>query len=1176
MSLQFILGGSGCGKTYFAQHFISEEAAHFPDRQYIFLVPEQFTMQTQKELISISACRGIMNIDVQSFVRLAFRVFEETGAANLPVLDDMGKTMVLKKVLTSIEDDLEYFGRNVHKEGFVQEIKSFLSELYQYGIDEDTLSQMAASAGSQPLLMRKLKDMQRVYQGFSSYLEEHFITSEEVMTVLAGVTPESGILRDSVVCLDGFTGFTPTQYRFIERLLPTAKKVYVTVTIDRGVSIVKPGAKHGLFYMSQKTIYRLRRMAQEHGIEVCPEIWTGEAPEKTRFSAAPGIRALERGLFRYPMKEYEEEPTDISMHIMRQPEQEVEFVAEQIRGLLQDENARYQDIAVITGDLSVYGTLAGEVFERADIPYFVDRKKGIEEHPFVELLHQVIEIFLSNFHSEKVMAFVKNIFSSATLEQADILDNYMRATGIRGYKKWQQVWKGEKVFYSVQNKKERQKELDFILDTVRQETLDQLGELYEQIGKGRHSVMEFAAAFCEWMEQERYFEKIQQQAEQFGAEGELALQWEYQQIYGIVLGVFDRLVELLGDEKMDLREFRELLTTGFSEARVGLIPPGIDQVVIGDMNRTRLADVKYLFFLGMNDGNIPASGGGGGVISDSERLFLAEEEYELAPTLREKIYTEQFYLYLMLTKPSRHLYLTYCETGVDGKGKNPAYIVDRIRHMYPKLVPVVEERRQDDSYLLGNSSGLDYLIRGLRDRNFHGKKWQEIYRYYREEPSRRARLERLVQAAFYREEKTMLSREVAKKLYQEILTGSTSQFEQYAACAFAYYMRYGLKLKERQEHQVAFFDIGNIIHRALELYTRDMIARGESWGDISEEEQKKRGEDCIEKAVREYRDDMLHHTERDTYLITRLQRILQRTVWAITKQMERGKFETVESEVTFEIMHHTRGEELLEQELSMPEDAEPDIPADLQNASEKGEHFLRLVGKIDRTDKLEQGDTSYIKIVDYKTGSKNISLSDLYYGLQMQLLVYLKAGIDQEKHDSGGKKIVIPAGVLYYRIDDPMVDGTGDREEIEQLVLKELRMDGLLNEDDPILPSLDYTLEGEQGLAGNVSSSVMPIATNSNGTLKAYSKAVTTDDFDHLMTFTEEKLKRIRDEIMAGHAEVNPYRKNDTAGENACTYCAYRGICRFDTKLPGNAYRMITKLSNDDVLRKIKEENDDK
>ena len=250
-------------------------------------------MQTQKELIAISRAKGIMNIDVQSFLRLAFRVFSETGAGSMPVLDDMGKTMILKKVLNNLEEQLDYFGKNIHKKGYVQEIKSFLSELLQYGADEETIEEMIHAAGKHPVLARKLKDIKIIYRGFMDYLSNHYITSEEILTVLAGVAQESQILKDSIICLDGFTGFTPTQYQFIERLLRVARKVYVSVTIDRKESIIKVGARHELFYLSQHTIYKLRKIAQDSRIEVCPEIWTGEEINKTRFAAAEDIFMLE-------------------------------------------------------------------------------------------------------------------------------------------------------------------------------------------------------------------------------------------------------------------------------------------------------------------------------------------------------------------------------------------------------------------------------------------------------------------------------------------------------------------------------------------------------------------------------------------------------------------------------------------------------------------------------------------------------------------------------------------------------------------------------------------------------------------------------------------------------------------------------------------------------------------
>ncbi len=1131
MSLQFILGGSGRGKTYYLQHLVSEEAKLFPDRQYIFIVPEQFTMQTQKELICMSKEKGILNIDVQSFLRLAFRVFSETGANNLPVLDDMGKTMILKKVLNNLEGKLEYFGKNIHKKGYVQEIKSFLSELLQYGADEETIEEMIQSSKKHTALSRKLSDLKVIYRGFTDYLHENYITSEEILTVLAKVTQESDILRGSVVCLDGFTGFTPTQYQFIEQLLCVAKKVYLSITMDKRESIVQIGEKHGLFHMSQQTLYRLRKIAQKNRIE-----------------------ALEQRIFRYPVLSFEKETEDISIHILKQPETEVAFAAEKIRALLLDGTCRYRDIAVITGDLGVYGTLAGEVFEQAGIPCFVDQKKSILDNPFVEMLDFVLDIFLSNFQPEKVLSYQKSLFTKAEEEQVELLDNFLRATGIRGYKKWTEVWDCSKVFYGVP--KEVLEKVSLQIDTIRLEIVEQLGEFFEEMGKGKHTFSDYAKSLCEWMERQQYYMEIQKWVEYFQEKNELALAREYSQIYEIVLEVLDRLVELLGEEKMNLKEFKEILDTGFSEARIGLIPPRVDQVVIGDMNRSRLADVKYLFFLGMNDGNIPNTGGHGGVISDSERMFLTEQEFELAPTIRENVYTAQFYLYLSLTKPSKHLYLTYCETGNDGKQQNPAYIIDRIQKIFPALSCIVEEKRQDDSYFLGNNLGKDYLIQGLRNKDYSKMKWQEIFCFYQSEEKRRKVLDSLIEAAFYREEQTELSKEAVKALYHDILTGSTSQFERYAACAFSYFLRYGLHLKERAEHQVAFFDIGNIVHEALELYTKDLIREGKNWGEISEKEQKKRADRCIDIVAERYKNGLLYGTERDTYLITRLRRLLTRSVWAITKQMELGSFQTVDSEISFEILQGATGENVVQQ-------------------MEGENHLLRLIGRIDRIDRMDRENEIYLKIVDYKTGKETISLSDLYYGLQMQLMIYLKAGVAESSERT--EKIVIPAGVLYYNIDDPMVEGKAEAEVVERAILKGLKMDGILNEDDPVLPSLDSGFQTENGgLAANMASDILPFATNKDGMLKKTSKTVTTKDFAALMDYTERKLEEIQKEIMEGTITVNPYRKQDQADDTACRYCPYHSVCRFDTRIPGNSYRILEKLGDSEVLNRIQEDMGEK
>ncbi|HBI62658.1 MAG TPA: hypothetical protein DDY31_15865, partial [Lachnospiraceae bacterium] len=350
----------------------------------------------------------------------------------------------------------------------------------------------------------------------------------------------------------------------------------------------------------------------------------------------------------------------------------------------------------------------------------------------------------------------------------------------------------------------------------------------------------------------------------------------------------------------------------------------------------------------------------------------------------------------------------------------------------------------------------------------------------------------------------------------------------------------------RAEHQVAFFDIGNIVHEALELYTKDLIREGKDWGEIGEEEQKKRADRCIDTVVERYKNGLLYRTERDTYLITRLRRLLTRSVWAITKQMELGFFQTVDSEISFEILQKTMGENVVHQ-------------------MEGEEQQLRLIGRIDRIDRMDREDAVYLKIVDYKTGKEAISLSDLYYGLQMQLMIYLKAGVTENTERT--KRIVIPAGVLYYNIDDPMVEGKADKAVVEKAILKGLKMDGILNEDDPVLPSLDSGFQTENGgLAANITSDILPFATNKEGMLKKTSKTVTTKDFADLMDYTERKLEEIQREIMEGTIVVNPYRKRDQAEETACRYCPYHSICRFDTRIQGNSYRVLEKLGDSEVL----------
>ncbi len=1139
MALQFILGGAGRGKTWYMEHRVTREAMKHPEKRYFVVVPEQFTMQTQKNLVTLSERKGLLNIEVQSFLRLAFRIFGETGTGNAPVMDDMGKTMILKKVLLNEQHHLEYFGDHVHKKGYVAEIKSFLSELMQYGVTEDRLEEMLDTASTHPVLQKKLQDMKVAYNAFLKYIKDHYITSEEVLTVFADVVGESELLRGAEIYLDGFTGFTPLQYRLIRELLRVCAHIYVTVTLDPRETIWHVGEKYKLFYMSRKTIFQLRKIAQEEHVEIAKEIWTGKNRENTRFREESSLEILEQQLFRYPIQQSDGQPKGISIHVLRQPEQEVAFLTMELRKLREQKDFHYRDIAVVTGDLGIYGMLVKGEFERCGIPCFIDQKKSILTNPYVDMLCAVLNIMRKDFDYASVMQYVKSGFSGIMMDQANLLDNFLLASGIRGHKRWQEVWDSDYIYRRKQT--EIATETANMINQVREEIWDSLGILYGRIGRGRHTVQEYAEALCDFMEEQEHYIQLQKQVDIFQEKGEQESAREYEQIYEIVIDVLDRLVELMGQEIMLLREFQEILNTGLEEARIGLIPPGVDQVVVGDLNRTRLTGVRYLFFLGLNDGNIPQTKGNGGILSEAERNFLTEAEYELAPTSREQIYTEQFYLYLGLTKPSRHLYLTFSETGNDGSALRPSYLIDRVCKIFPDLKLQYEEQNRDYVHLLANDLGERYLIQGLRQGRLEDRAWQEIYRQYYSDKDQREQLERLIEAAFYVEPESRITREAATALYQEIITGSTSQFERYSSCPFAYFMQYGLRLEERQEHQVELFDVGNIVHEALEKYTKELLKRQADWQDISEEERHILANQCLNATVEEYKNGLLYDTERDTYLVVRLRRILQRTIWAITEQMKLGDFHTVESELSFRM------------------DGEAQ----------------QIIGRVDRIDTLETEDATYVKVVDYKTGAKEMSLSDLYYGLQMQLVIYLKAAVDRKVDHQ--MKMVVPAGVLYYHIDDPILTGKMEAEEREKNILKELRMKGLVNENDPILPALDHNFQNDHGgLAASRQSVVAPFATKQDGSLKATSATLTTEEFQRIIDYTEQKLQQIGARIQAGDTCVHPYQRMDSSRSTPCAFCTYHGICRFDPQITGNEYNKLRNMTRDEVLEAVRKEQEDR
>lgn len=1153
MSLKFVFGPSGAGKSRYLYEEILRRAADDSSKNFLILVPDQFTMQTQKDLVLLSDRGGIMNIDVLSFGRLNHRIMEEVGEDDTPVLDDTGKSLVLQKIAADLKEELPVLGSFLSRQGYIHEVKSAVSEFMQYGIGVEDVSTLIEYAQKRGALVQKLKDLQTLYRGFREYIQGNFITTEETLDVLCRSLAKSRLLPGSVVVFDGFTGFTPIQNNVIRELMRLCGEVIVTVTMGEGEDPYKPGGEQRLFHLSGKTVADLERLAKDAGTERARDLfilpgdssvereWRNRLRERCdivlrdrhRFEEAPALRHLERSLFRYKVRPYEGEQQEIRIFETTSPRDEVHQAGLLIRELVREEGLAYRDIAVITGDLEGYGPYVETEFAQMDIPCFLDRTRGIVLNPMVEYIKSALELYLKDFSYEAVFHYLRSGLAEMEPGEVDVLENYVIETGIRGYRSYSRLFTRK-----TKEMGEEEEELAK-LNSLRERFLSRVELLHM---KNREPVRNYVDKLYDFLMQAGVQSKLASYEAEFTGRGELSKAREYAQIYRLIMELLEQVYELLGEETISLQEFADILEAGFGEIQVGIIPQNVDRVVVGDMERTRLKQVKALFFLGVNDGNIPKNASRGGIISDMDREFLRESRLELAPSPRQQMFIQRLYLYLNMTKPSEKLYLSCSRVNSAGKSLRPAYLIDTVKRLFPGIRTEHPELRSPLEQIVTGREGAGYLAQGLREfaaGALSPEREREILAIYQAFDKDELRQERdfLREAAFKRYRDSGLSAVVAEALYGKYLENSVSRLETFAACAYRHFLQYGLTLQERREFIFETADMGNVYHGVLEQFAGKLEERQYTWFDFPEEFAEKTVEEALESFAASYGDTVLYSSARNEYALTRMARILTRTVLTLQRQLKRGSFRPDAYELSFRF-----AEDL-----------------DSVNVSLSGQEKMRLQGRIDRIDVAEEGEKVYVKVVDYKSGDRHFDLAALYYGLQLQLVVYMNAALEVEAKKHPGREI-LPAALLYYHIDDPAVESPVElsEEDIEEQIAGQLRMKGVVSSEPGIVERLDG---GEWSR-----SEVIPVERKKDGSFSARSSVLSGGDLKTVSEYVSKKIASIGREILDGNISLNPY---EMGTEEACTWCAFKRVCGFEASMPGCEKRQLESMDREEALERM-------
>ncbi|MCR5321866.1 MAG: PD-(D/E)XK nuclease family protein [Lachnospiraceae bacterium] len=1132
--LHLVLGASGTGKSYELLGRAIDGAEKDRKRNLLIVVPEQFTLHVQREIVERSPNHGIMNIDILSFPRLAHRVFEEIGYEPPVILEDSGKTMIVKKVVLDKAEELGIFKGKIHKQGFIEQMKSVIAEFYQYSIGPEEVKQMIEMASDRAQLKSKLKDIDVIYRGFRDFIKERFIMNEELLEIFTEKIGRSRVLKDSTIIFDGFTGFTSMQLKCMERLLGTAKDVYVSITADpKALESVSAACdtntsekkdNGSLFALSLLTMQRLQRIADNAGVEVDTEFFGDDIPY--RFRNNPALASIERSLFRRPVIKCND-TTGISLVSCESPSAELRYVIGRIKGLTANENYRYGDIAVITGDLETYENLAAREFERAGIPFFQDSKKSIIGTEPVELLRSVIMTALRGYDASSVFRFLKSSLSGFYIEEVSKLENYCLAKSVRGESYWRKEW----------TKKYRSHYSQYLpaFNEMREQICDILIEPASKLAKDItvSERVDILRQLLEKLKIEDKLETIESKNKESQNVDERLAALEAGQLYGKIMAIFERIEKLLGDDIVSLKEFSEILDTGFREAKLAMIPQDNDHVLIGDMERTRLGDVKALFFIGANDGMVPKPRSSQGLLSYSDRLLFEENEVELSPVGLRSSYLQEFYLYLNMTKPSEKLCMTYHRMTADKKPGHRSVIFSEIMKIYPEL-KITDVLRTDREMLIGSDSGKFTAARVMRDNAPDGLSEAErtiCAVIGRKSPEEYAML---LKAAFEYRKNASITQKSAKELYGDVLKGSVTRLEKYAACAYSHFLRYGLQLEERPEFRVGAIELGNIYHKAVEIYGLELQKRNIEWHDTTQEQRSKILDAALDAALAEY-DEIIGSSSRNTYIRNRAKRVLERTIKVLDFQVKGGGFE----------------------------------PKYFEESFKAAGKFMELAGKIDRIDISEKNGKKYLRVIDYKSGKKNFDLVRLYNGLQIQLAVYLNEAVEMYNAQTGDEAIT--AGIYYYNIDDPILENVNEAlksAEVEKLINSKLKLKGPSNQENDSLMLSDGKLFDSSGKPdGGYSSDIISAKFKKDGVEfdKKNSNVMEADKFKKAAEYAMQLMERSSELIYDGDIKINPTLEGKYS---ACAYCPYNAVCGFEYRL-GYRYRAVKKEDSEELWEKI-------
>ncbi len=1090
-----------------------------PDaRRQVILVPEQYTLETEKQYLKHTGEKGMMQVEVLSFSRLAYRIFLETGGKNRVFINEQGIHMFLRKILKEQKSYLRTYHHMIQRKGFIDALVKEIDECKQYQISPEMLRQQAKIHASNEPVAGKLWDIAIIYEKMEEALKDKFLHKEDRMEAFRNQLSHSKWIRETDFWVDGFYSYTPNMLRSLEVLGDHTEELNITVYGG-------PGEEEG----QQKTIHKQTSQLKNHFSHKAAEVKRKmvEADGEGSHKSAE-LKHLKSSFYSLPVKSYQEKLESIQLFAAGNDEAELMWTSLFIQDLVQEQGYRYRDIAVLCPDLEQRRKNLRRVMNLHQIPAYMDETRNIRNHPLMVLLLRGLEVVDNHYPLHGMMAYLKTGYTGLEQDEVEELENFCLRYGIKGNK-----WKrriGDTILDLTDQR----------IEEWRKIVMEPLEKLFRDL-ETSETVKEMTKAVFQWLEKLEIPQKIEREIR--GASNREAFEQKqvYGQLWNELIGLMDQMVEMIGDSKMTSKEYVEILESGIDSMEVGTIPSTLDQVFVGTIERSRLADIKCLFLIGANDGVIPAGTSEDSLLLPVEKAALAQSGCEIGITPEERELQEMFYIYLSLIKPSDKLYISYSLSNEEGAAKRPSIVLDRLQALFPSLtiqddlLMTPEQTKKQISRPENTFMKLASEIRKQMDDVQIDEIWMDVYRWFYHHKSWKGQVERMLEGIDYHNQCKSLDPIDSEAIFGKPLHASVARLEKYRKCPFSHFVQYGLKPADRKQYDIQPVELGNFLHQALDEFADQVKKKNQNWHHLKPEECDKMMDELLDPLLQNFKYGVFTSSNRYAYAGKRMKQVGKTAVKTMVQQIQKGDFAPTHHEATF-------GRNGLWPALQY---------------EKKGQAIASLEGRIDRLDTYQQDGNYYYRVIDYKTGTKDLSLQEMYYGLQLQLPIYLQAVLAAQQNQI--KANHYPAGIFYYQLDDPTIEtNTTEESKIRGEWIQETKLKGLTLRDPGIVGAMDPDISN--------TSDVLPVGLKKDGDFTAFSMVATIEEFDCLLQHVEQQVIRMAQGILSGDIAIHPI---EFAGTRACQYCDFASVCQFDPAIPGNRVNYLPSISKEDALQKI-------